>query len=55
MAKRKITKISQKLTGKKKKASAEELQAIAKRFRKHLRGTLVDHAELLYDDNGLPK
>jgi hypothetical protein len=55
MVKRKTTKISPKLTGKKKKVSVEELQKIAKKFRKHLRGPLIDHGELLYDENGLPK
>lgn len=39
----------------KKKASAEELMEIAQRFAKHVRGTPVDHDELLYDEYGLPK
>jgi antitoxin VapB len=39
----------------KSKATAEELLAIGKRFRKHLRRPIVDHAELLYDEKGLPK
>jgi antitoxin VapB len=55
MAKRKATKSPQKLVGKKTKVSVEELQKIAKKFRKHLRGPLIDHAEFLYDENGLPK
>jgi len=55
MTKRKATKSSQKLVGKKKKVSVERLQEIAKKFRKHLRGPLIDHAEFLYDENGLPK
>jgi len=55
MLKRKSRKVSRKLTGKKKKELAEKLQQIAKKFRKHLNGPLIDHAELLYDENGLPK
>jgi antitoxin VapB len=37
------------------KASIEELQAIAKRAAAHLKGPYLDHAEFLYDENGLPK
>lgn len=36
------------------KASVEELQAIAKRAAAHLKHPHLDHAELLYDDRGLP-
>jgi hypothetical protein len=55
VGKLKITRGSQKLPAKKKKASAEDLQEIVKKFRKHIRGPLIDHAELLYDEKGLPK
>jgi len=37
------------------KAKEEELLAIAKRFRKHLKGPVEDHGTLLYDERGLPK
>jgi antitoxin VapB len=37
------------------KASVEELLAIADRAAAHVQRPYVDHAELLYDDNGLPK
>ena len=37
------------------KASVEELLAIAERAAAHVRRPYIDHAQLLYDDNGLPK
>jgi antitoxin VapB len=37
------------------KASVEELLAIAKRAAAHVKGPYLDHAELLYDEHGLPK
>lgn len=37
------------------RASVEELLAIADRAAAHLRRPYADHAELLYDENGLPK
>jgi antitoxin VapB len=37
------------------KASVQELLAIADRAAAHLRRPYADHAELLYDENGLPK
>jgi antitoxin VapB len=37
------------------KASVQELLAIADRAAVHLKRPYVDHAELLYDENGLPK
>jgi hypothetical protein len=40
---------------KKKKATLAEIRAIAKRFRKHMRGPIQDHGEMLYDERGLPK
>lgn len=39
----------------KKKASAEELMEIGRRFAKRIRGKPIDHDELLYDEYGLPK
>jgi antitoxin VapB len=39
----------------KKEASAEELLAIADRASVHVRRPYVDHAELLYDEDGLPR
>jgi antitoxin VapB len=37
------------------KASAEELLAIARRASAQVKTPYLDHAELLYDQNGLPK
>jgi antitoxin VapB len=37
------------------KASVEELRAIAERAAAHVKGPYLDHAELLYDEHGLPK
>ena len=36
-------------------ASVAELLAIADRAAAHLKQPYADHAELLYDENGLPK
>lgn len=36
-------------------ALAADLRAIAKRAAAHVRGSYLDHAELLYDERGLPK
>jgi hypothetical protein len=57
MAKRKtVTKPSRKLRAKKRKSTLREVGEIARRFREHIRGPLIDdHAELLYDERGLPK
>lgn len=37
------------------KASVTELLAIADRVAAHRKGPYIDHADLLYDENGLPK
>jgi antitoxin VapB len=37
------------------RASVEELLAIAKRASAQVKGPYLDHAELLYDQQGLPK
>ena len=37
------------------KASVEELRAIAARAAAHVKRPYLDHAELLYDEHGLPK
>ena len=37
------------------KASVKELLAIANRAAAHLHGPYADHADLLYDEQGLPK
>ncbi len=39
----------------KKKMSVEEILAIGRRIRKHIKGPIVDHGEFLYDERGLPK
>ncbi len=38
-----------------KRLTVEEMLAIGRRIRSHLKGPVPDHAELLYDQNGLPK
>jgi antitoxin VapB len=45
----------QRLKNRKDKASAEELLAIARRASAGIKRPYVDHAELLYDEYGLPK
>lgn len=37
------------------KASVDELLTIASRAAAHLKQPQIDHAELLYDEDGLPK
>jgi antitoxin VapB len=37
------------------KAGVEELRAIAKRAAAHVKRPYLDHAEFLYDENGLAK
>ena len=37
------------------KASVQELLAIADRAAAHVKRPYADHADLLYDENGLPK
>jgi antitoxin VapB len=37
------------------RASVEELLAIAERAASHVKRPYVDHAELLYDERGLPR
>ncbi len=48
-------KLSRVRRAKRSRATAEELRAIARRFRSHLKGPVKDHGSLLYDGNGLPK
>ncbi len=48
-------KLSRIRRAKRAKATAEELRAIAKRFRSHLKGPVEDHGTFLYDEKGLPK
>jgi antitoxin VapB len=55
MIKRKARKVSGKSTGKKKRMTVKEMLALGRRFRKSIKGPLIDHAELLYDEKGLPK
>jgi len=40
---------------KKKRMSVKDMLALGKRVRSRIKGPLVDHAELLYDERGLPK
>ena len=37
------------------RANVEELMAIADRVAAHLKRPYLDHGDLLYDENGLPK
>ncbi len=43
------------LQNRKRKASVAELLAIARRAAVHVKRPYLDHAELLYDEHGLPK
>jgi antitoxin VapB len=43
------------LQNRRRKASVEELRAIAKRAAAHVSCPYADHADFLYDENGLPK
>jgi antitoxin VapB len=40
---------------KKKRMSVKDMLALGKRVRSKIKGPLIDHAELLYDERGLPK
>jgi antitoxin VapB len=40
---------------KEKRLTVEEMLAIGRRIRSRIKGPVPDHAELLYDDKGLPK
>jgi len=44
-----------KLREKKTKATYEELLAIANRFAADIKKPVIDHADFLYDERGLPK
>lgn len=44
-----------KIEQRKRKASVQELLVIADRAAAHLKRPYADHAEMLYDENGLPK
>ncbi|MBW8791291.1 MULTISPECIES: type II toxin-antitoxin system VapB family antitoxin [Rhizobium] len=44
-----------KIERRKGRASVEELLAIADRAAAHVKHPYVDHADFLYDENGLPK
>lgn len=39
----------------KKKITIDEMLAIGRRIRKHIKQPIVGHADLLYDGRGLPK
>ncbi len=41
--------------GQKRETAAEDLLSIGRRCAATLRGNAIDHADLLYDDRGLPK
>jgi antitoxin VapB len=43
------------LQRRKRKASVQEMLSIADRIATHVRVPYVDHGELLYDEQGLPK
>jgi antitoxin VapB len=45
----------ERLQSRRSEASVEELLAIAGRVAAHVKRPYVDHAELLYDEHGLPK
>lgn len=43
------------LERRKERASVDEILAIAERVSAQLKGPYLDHGQLLYDENGLPK
>jgi antitoxin VapB len=45
----------ERLQSRRSRASVEELRAIAKRAAAHVKGPYLDHAEFLYNEQGLPK
>lgn len=45
----------EKLAARNRKPSLEELMAIARRASRAVKRPYVDHGDLLYDENGLPK
>jgi antitoxin VapB len=45
----------ERLPSRQRKASVEELRAIARRAGGSSKGAYLDHAEYLYDERGLPK
>ena len=45
----------ERLQRRRRKASLDELRAIAGRAAAHVKRPYLDHAELLYDEHGLPK
>jgi antitoxin VapB len=45
----------ERLPSRRRKASVDELRAIAQRAAGSIKGTYLDHAEFLYDERGLPK
>jgi hypothetical protein len=55
MSKRKSGKASTSPNAKKHGMTVKEMLALGKRVRKSIKGPIIDHAELLYDENGLPK
>ncbi len=44
-----------KIEHRKGRASVDEILAIAARVSAYIKGPYLDHGELLYDENGLPK
>lgn len=50
-----IDALRERLGKKPRKATAAELMAIARRVSKDLKRPYVDHGELLYDEDGLPR
>jgi hypothetical protein len=52
---KKTKKSSTILNAKKRRLTVKQMLAIGRRVRKSIKGPLIDHAELLYDETGLPK
>ncbi len=48
----KLSRVRKKQT---KRLTVEEMLAIGKRIRSRIKGPIIDHAEFLYDEKGLPK
>jgi len=55
MSKQKTKKSSTNMNAKRKKMTVKEMLSLGRRVRKAMKGPLIDHEELLYDEKGLPK
>lgn len=55
MSKQKTRKFPTLPNAKKKRLTVKQMLALGRRVRKSMKGPIIDHAEMLYDEKGLPK